>query len=1419
MAGGRNAFQSLLKRTLTTALVCTAGVSAATALAAGNSQSIAPSSLKTRGELLLTNGMIRTTAEAPMVAATRAQLLTAGAGKHFLIQFTESVTAADRAALEAAGVKLVTYVTDNAWYAAAGETGIDVAALAGVAKLRTSGPIEARFKLHRDLLVGEVPSYSIILPDASEFGNEDLDADKLLEEPMRAVGAADRVAAYVMFHPDVDRAAAENALVTHGALLRSFIEPINLATIEVNYGDLLALSREDGVQYVEPPLPKFSTLNAENRVTTQVATLQAPPYGLNGTGVTAMVYDGGTVRATHQDFGGRSTNSDTDAVSSHATHVSGTVAGNGAASAGNNRGMAPNALLVNYGFEQPGGLQQGFLYTDPGDFAADYTDAFNARGADIANNSIGTNTAPNGFPCTWEGDYGLMSNLIDAAVRGSMTGGAPIRIAWANGNERQVSTCLGVDGFESPFHSTAPPACAKNHVAVGAVTENGLQPATFTSFGPSDDGRIKPDISAPGVNVLSTTSSSDTAYATLSGTSMASPTVCGIGALMLQDFRANYPGSPDFRNSTFKMWLAHTAADQLDAVDDRGPDYRYGYGVVRAQAAVELERSGNWIERNPGLSQGETYSFFLLVPAGSTEARVTLVWDDAPSAPVALGALVNDLELRVFNSSGTRFYPWTLNPGPTGLDAPAVRTTEDHRNNIEQVVIDSPAAGVYRVDIVGHSVPQGPQSFSVAATPQLINCSSQGLISLDGALYPCSADAGITVVDCDLNTSNTVVDTVMVHVESTSDPAGFDVLLTETAPETATFTGTVMLRTITGPPGILLIANGDTVTATYQDADNGAGSPATVTSTATIDCLPPVLLSVVASNVTPSSATVTITTSEPTSATLRLGTACGTFPQSFQGLGLQTTRVFELTGLADVPVYHMAFDLADGAGNTVSDNNGGACYSFSQPVLNLPFNDEFPTTTFDLNKWSIIDSATIDDVGIAEPSGPNSARLNGSPDGADSITSQIIDLSTAGAVRLTYWFQITGGGESPDANDDLFVEFKDAGGVWIILNQHLGSGPDMTTYTRVSQTLPPAALHAAFRLRIRSTGTAGAFDDYFVDSVSLSLANAPEAIDVSVSGNEGQPRMVTLNAVDPNNDPLTYIVLSLPSGSTLSDPNGGAITTVPYSLLGNGADVRVTPNPGFGGLTSFQYKATDGTFESNIANASVFFEPVLSLPFSDSFPSNGGFDPVKWTAVSNATVDDVGTAEPSPNFSARFNGFPTGGDSVQTFNIDASDYQSLTLSYYFQTRGGGESPDAGEDLIVEYRDASNAWIEISRHLGSGPDMTTYQLVTLPLPAGALHSTLRVRIRNTGTSSATSQFDDWFVDDILIDGVQNPSLLGDMNCDGAVTVGDIAGFVLALTDPLGYAATYPGCDINNADLNGDTVISVGDIAVFVGVLLN
>ncbi len=161
------------------------------------------------------------------------------------------------------------------------------------------------------------------------------------------------------------------------------------------------------------------------------------------------------------------------------------------------------------------------------------------------------------------------------------------------------------------------------------------------------------------------------------------------------------------------------------------------------------------------------------------------------------------------------------------------------------------------------------------------------------------------------------------------------------------------------------------------------------------------------------------------------------------------------------------------------------------------FSDTFPWTTPDSTKWVVVDGATIDDVGLNEPTEPYSLRLNGypygtppsgDPPGGDSIESVPIDLSIATDVVLTYSWQRTGGGESPDGNDDLFVEFADETGAWIILGQHLGDGPDMTQFLQRQVVLPPEAYHPSFVLRFRGIGTlvpTGLVDDWFIDDVFI----------------------------------------------------------------------------------------------------------------------------------------------------------------------------------------------------------------------------------------------------------------------------------------------------------------------------------------------
>jgi hypothetical protein len=693
------------------------------------------------------------------------------------------------------------------------------------------------------------------------------------------------------------------------------------------------LAEDDRVLYIEPALPKFTELNNSNRVVTQADTAQSFPYNLDGSGVSVMVYDGGYGWSGHPDFGSRHSTRDTSGQSNHATHVAGTIGGDGTDSGGLYKGMAPAVTIESYGFEQEGGLSEGFLYSDPGDLALDYSEAINTFGAVLANNSIGTNTASNGFPCEWTGDYGITSNLIDSVVRGDL--GGQIRIIWANGNERGTSNC------GSNYNTTAPPACAKNHITVGAFNSDDESMTYFSSWGPTDDGRIKPDISAPGCEAGGdggvTSCSSYGGYDNMCGTSMACPTVTGLSALIMQDWRQLYPADPDMRNATLKALLAHTAADKFNA----GPDCQYGYGSVRVVDAIDHMRAGNLAELE--IVQGETVEMLVFAQQPS-EIKVTIAWDDLPATPLVIPSLVNDIDLVVIDPNGTTHYPWTIDPANPGN--PAVRTQADHLNNIEQVQIDAGQAGVYRILMTGFNIAQGPQQFSLMASPMLIKCSSAGMVSLDRSSYACGATVEMQVVDCDLNLSDTTIDSVVVTVLSTSGDEITRTLI-ESGEATAAFGGSIVL-------GTDLVANeADTITLSYLDSDDGqGGTNVTVIDTASLDCTFPVISSISVSNVMTFEATVTVTTNEPTAVRVNYGTSCIDLLDESTSNTMTSTHDVLLSGLSDNTTYRFSVDAFDSAGNMSSDDNGGSCYVFTTADMPDYFTEQF-NGGFDLDGLSV----------------------------------------------------------------------------------------------------------------------------------------------------------------------------------------------------------------------------------------------------------------------------------------------------------------------------------------------------------------------------------------------------------------------------------------------------------------------------------
>jgi len=180
-----------------------------------------------------------------------------------------------------------------------------------------------------------------------------------------------------------------------------------------------------------------------------------------------------------------------------------------------------------------------------------------------------------------------------------------------------------------------------------------------------------------------------------------------------------------------------------------------------------------------------------------------------------------------------------------------------------------------------------------------------------------------------------------------------------------------------------------------------------------------------------------------------------------------------------------------------------------------------------------------------------------------------------------------------------------------------------------------------------------------------------------------------------------------------------------------------------GDLYYFEAQVQNSKYTSSGGQQFFSTQKFLVVIFEDAFPSTK-IDSKKWAVVNGATIDDMGENEPSPEYSLRLNGDPSGGDWVESRVINLSSYLGATLSYYYQQTGGGSAPGTGDDLFIDYWDGSE-WQPLAQHFGSDPSMDYYKLKTINLPAGAMHKGFKFAIQSKGSPGA----DDWFVDDVKI----------------------------------------------------------------------
>ncbi|HRJ29978.1 MAG TPA: S8 family serine peptidase [Cyclobacteriaceae bacterium] len=483
----------------------------------------------------------------------------------------------------------------------------------------------------------------------------------------------------------------------------------------------------------ESGLPMYeSTLNAGAAITSGAAKLrEGGSLGLNlqGDGITVAVWDGGIVDS-HIEFGDRILSVEGSAEDAHATHVTGTILAAGLNAQA--KGMAPKAKAFTY------------------DFANDTPEMSSVARPDqstiiLSNHSYGliTGWRFNAGSWQWFGDAGI-SNQEDwrfgfyssaAAQWDQLAFNAPYYlIVKSAGNDRSDTgngsfppDCNGGSGYDC----IADKSVAKNILTVGAVNKvpnyadaGSVVMSSFSSWGPTDDGRIKPDLVAAGVNIFSTiASTSDDAYGSLSGTSMAAPSATGSLAL-LQELYKSLNGGNFMRASTLKALAIHAVKEAGPAP---GPDYQFGWGLLDVEEAARLilnEDNQNIIIAEEVLQNGQPFEL-TLQPKANTKITATIVWTDRAGTPVGASLdppnlmLVNDLDMRLVDDAGNTQFPWILNPGDPGASA---TRGDNFRDNVEKIEFSNPEPRTYKLRI-NHkgTLVGGQQQFSLIVQYTSVN--------------------------------------------------------------------------------------------------------------------------------------------------------------------------------------------------------------------------------------------------------------------------------------------------------------------------------------------------------------------------------------------------------------------------------------------------------------------------------------------------------------------------------------------------------------------------------------------------------------------------------------------------------------------------------------------------------------------------
>jgi hypothetical protein len=823
--------------------------------------------------------------EPAIPAGLRESAEAVGGRRSFLVYYGDSDPDATREAILAAGGLVVAYVPDRTFLVrmdAGSAFGVDggwIGAYQPAYKLSPRLPAEAPAAVEFDVLVFPDGDLAAVTAAARAAGGEvQLTSDNGINRKAR-IRAAAAAAQALAQHPDV-----------------AWIEP-----------------------WVQPELHNTS---AQWEVQT-AANLNRRVWdlGIRGLGQVVMTSDSGVEMGhnmfrdatqpvttfgdypTHRKVIAYRKSWDNELIqfadhgsSLHGTHTACTVAGNDSGLATNsNDGIAKDAKLF---FMDISGAALGNSVLPPPDLNDLFQPSYdgNAGGAArISSNSWGAAVS---------GAYTLNSLEVD-----QFTWNHPdYLILFSNGNSAGNGT-------------VGSPASAKNTVGVGGTGNGGATQIntiySFTSRGPTQDGRRKPTICAPADPVRSAAVAPNTTQL-LSGTSMASPAAAGCVALIRQYLTNGwYPtGSPVPGNgftpsaALLKAMAVNSGNNMITGFNT--PSFDVGWGRINADSVLYFAGDARrllLVDHTSGLGHGQSIEYQVNVVDGSIPLKVSLCWTDYPGNPASGTQLVNNLNLTV--SHGATTYLGNVFAG--GLSATGGGS--DQLNVEEGVRVASPATGVWTVRIDAPNVPFGPQPFGLVITGGV--GTTAGALAIDRASYGTGGTVQVRVTDTDAGASASVT------LSSTTEPGGETV--TVTGPN-GVLDGSIALSPAAGTlgDGVLQVAHGDTIYATYVDASPSA----TLTTRAVVDLVAPAITNVRADGQGGGSVLVQWNTDVPADSRVHYG------PTPALGANaavseLVTSHAVTIEGLAFGETYYFDVESADLGDNTTRDDRDGAHHRFT----------------------------------------------------------------------------------------------------------------------------------------------------------------------------------------------------------------------------------------------------------------------------------------------------------------------------------------------------------------------------------------------------------------------------------------------------------------------------------------------------------